>query len=98
MTGLIDPEGNETRVLHELVNFTGQDVLEIGCGDGRLMSRYADHAATVLGIDPVEADIQIARSATPKHLRSKVSFRVADAVTVDIASDSFDVVVFGRSI
>ena len=98
MTEPEDPEGNETRAIRELVDFEGKEVLEIGCGDGRLMWRYADRAATVLGIDPVESDIQTARGSTPEHLRSKLSFRVADAVTVDIASDSFDVVVFGRSI
>ena len=50
MNETVDPEGNETRVIHELVDFAGQRVLEIGCGDGRLIWRYADSAATVLGL------------------------------------------------
>ena len=41
MIGLLDPEGVETRVLHDLVDFRGKDVLEIGCGDGRMTWRYA---------------------------------------------------------
>jgi ubiquinone/menaquinone biosynthesis C-methylase UbiE len=98
MTDPVDPEGNETRTIHELVDFTGKDVLEIGCGDGRLMRRYAARAASVLGVDPFEADIDLAQTSTPDHLRSKVRFRLADAVTLDFADDTFDVVVLGRSI
>jgi len=94
----VDPEGNETRVIHELVDFTGKDVLEIGCGDGRLTWRYADHAASVLGFDPFEQDIERARSATPDHLRSSVVFRTRDAMHVELAPESFDVVVLSRSI
>ena len=41
MSVLLDPEETETRVLHELIDFTGKDVLEIGCGDGRMTWRFA---------------------------------------------------------
>ena len=40
-----DPENNETRALLNLVDFSGADVLEIGCGDGRLTYRYAEEVA-----------------------------------------------------
>jgi cyclopropane fatty-acyl-phospholipid synthase-like methyltransferase len=42
MTVRIDPEGNETDALFALVELEGQEVLEIGCGDGRLTWRYAE--------------------------------------------------------
>jgi cyclopropane fatty-acyl-phospholipid synthase-like methyltransferase len=32
----LDSEGNETGALFDLVDLAGQEVLEIGCGDGRL--------------------------------------------------------------
>src|SRR5690348_7211864 len=98
MTNYVDPEANETRAIHELIDFSGKDVLEIGCGDGRLIWRYADSASTVLGVDSVESDIQHARSSTPERLRSKVTFRTANAVAADFDSASFDVVFLGRSI
>lgn len=98
MTDIVDPEGNEARAIHELVDFSGKNVLEIGCGDGRLIWRYADHAATVFGIDSVESDIDTARSNTPEHLRTRVSFQALDAVSAEFAPGSFDVVVLGRSI
>jgi hypothetical protein len=31
-----DPEQAVTRAIHALVDFTGADVLKVGCGDGRL--------------------------------------------------------------
>ena len=34
MAARFDPEQVETRVIHDLVDFDGKDVLEIGCGDG----------------------------------------------------------------
>jgi ubiquinone/menaquinone biosynthesis C-methylase UbiE len=94
----VDLEGNETRVIHELVDFSGKNVLEIGGGDGRLIWRYADRAASVVGLDPFERDIEQACSATPDHVRSKVRFRICDAVTADFAPRSFDIVVLGRCI
>jgi len=98
MTEIVDPEGNETRVIHDLVDFAGKHVLEIGCGDGRLVWRYAASTVRVLGLDSVQSDIDEADRSTPPHLRLKVDFRTADAVTVDLPSASFDVVVLGRSI
>ena len=98
MTEFVDLEGNETRAIHELVDFRGMDVLEIGCGDGRLIRRYAGVAASVIGIDTVESDIQRAESLSPKEFGTKVSFQCADALNADFAPKAFDVVVLGRSI
>jgi ubiquinone/menaquinone biosynthesis C-methylase UbiE len=98
MTEIEDPEGNEACVIHELADFAGKHILEIGCGDGRLVWRYAASAERVLGLDPVEADIDQARRGTPSWLRSKVEFRSADVATVDLPSASFDVAVLGWSI
>ena len=61
----IDPEGTEITVIHELVDFSGADVLEVGCGDGRLTWRYAGQAATVLAMDMNEEKIERATAATP---------------------------------
>ncbi len=54
MTFALDPEETESRVLHSLVDFDGKDVLEVGCGNGRLTWRFADRAASVMALDPNE--------------------------------------------
>ena len=66
----LDPEGVETRVLHDLVDFKGKDVLEIGCADGQMTWRYADAAASVLAFDPDEPSIAAAREETPERLNA----------------------------
>ena len=98
MIGLLDPEGLETRVLHGLVDFRGKDVLEIGCGDGRMTWRYADAAASVLAFDPDEPSIAAAREETPERLNAKVDFRVAGMMDIDLADAAYDVGVLSWSI
>ena len=98
MIGLLDPEGVETRVMHDLVDFTGKDVLEIGCGDGRVTWRFADAAASVLAFDPDEPSIAAAREETPERLNAKVEFRVAGMMDIDLADAAYDVGIFSWSI
>lgn len=61
MTVRTDPEGNETTALFDLVQLDDREVLEIGCGDGRLTWRYADRTAHVTAIDPFEDAIERAQ-------------------------------------
>jgi 2-polyprenyl-3-methyl-5-hydroxy-6-metoxy-1,4-benzoquinol methylase len=70
-----DPEGNETDVLFDLVDLDGAEVLEIGCGDGRLTWRYADRADHVTAIDPFAEGIARATRQLPRRLRSRIDFR-----------------------
>jgi cyclopropane fatty-acyl-phospholipid synthase-like methyltransferase len=51
MTIRVDPEKNEIGVLFDFVDLDGRRVLEIGSGEGRLTSRYADRAATVTAVE-----------------------------------------------
>lgn len=93
-----DPEQAETRVLHDLVNFTGKDVLEIGCGDGRFTWRYAARARSVLALDPDEAAVAQARADLPAHLRDRVRFAVGDITTAELPTATFDVVALSWSL
>jgi len=94
----VDPEGNETRVLHDLIDFRGKDVVEIGCGDGRMTWRYADLARSVLGLDPNQERIEEARRQTPDHLKSIVTFRAGDVASVGLPAKGFDVAILSWSL
>ena len=98
MAVVIDPEQAETRVIHELIDFSGTDVLEVGCGDGRLTWRYADRTRSVLAIDLDAHAIEQARANLPEPLRQTVTFQVADILSVELAPAAFDVVVFSHSL
>ena len=76
----------------------GRDVLEIGAGNGRLTWRYAERAASVLGVEPDEGRVGRAIAARPNALRDRVDFRHADVVTADLPAARFDVVLFSWSI
>ena len=87
MTIRHDPEGAETQVIHDLVDFRGRAVLEIGCGDGRLTWRICDLAGSVLALDPKadknELFDRIARSlSTMKGGPSRNTLSVARRVIV----------------
>ena len=68
MSYSIDLEGIDTEVIHKMIDFSGADVLEVGCGDGSLTWRYAEDTASVLGLDPEEEKIRRANEATPESL------------------------------
>ena len=98
MAARLDPEGAELKVIHDLVDFAGKDVLEIGCGDGRLTWRFAHKAASVLAIDPKEVDIETAKDNTPDSLRDTVSFSVEDIRSVDLPAGAYDVAIISWSL
>lgn len=62
-TAAEDPEGRVFDRLQELAGFGAGTVLEIGCGTGRTLRRWAGGPARVLGIEPESALLDRARRA-----------------------------------
>ena len=96
----IDPEGNETDALFDLVELEGREILEIGCGDGRLTWRYADRAAHVTAIEPFEDAVARATSRLSETPNDRIEFRHAafeDFAAVSDA-DAFDVTLLSWSL
>ena len=100
MTIRIDPENNETHAVFDMVDFRGQHVLEIGCGDGRVTWRYADKAAHVTAIDPSAKQIAMANEAMPSHLHDRIEFNsiAFDDFAVSSAPSAFDIVILSYSL
>jgi 2-polyprenyl-3-methyl-5-hydroxy-6-metoxy-1,4-benzoquinol methylase len=99
MTVRVDPENNETRVLLDLLDFTGKRVLEIGCGDGRLTWRYAGTAEHVIAIDPKADAIARAKENLPEELKNRVKFHqfAFEDFSVTGKPSSFDSIIFSWS-
>ncbi len=99
MTVRVDPENNETRALLDLVDFRGQHVLEIGCGDGRLTWRYADRAEHVTVIDPKAEAIRRAKENLPDELKNRLEIHQLTFEDFSAISEpsSFDTVIFSWS-
>ena len=95
----VDPEENETRALLDMANFSGQHVLEIGCGDGRLTWRYADKAARVTAIEPSAKQIALANEALPVQLRGHVEFQnITFEDFAASATSTFDIIILSYSL
>ena len=98
MAWRIDPEGVELRTLRALAPVDGLEVLEVGCGEGRLTFQIAQAAASVLAVDPDEERIAKARSSLPPELAAKVSFAVRAATDVRPPRRRFDLALFSWSL
>jgi ubiquinone/menaquinone biosynthesis C-methylase UbiE len=80
------------------VHIAGKDVLEVGCGDGKLTFEYAQMPNKVVGIDPEAEDIEKAKRDMPRHLLSKLQFRVEKGEDMSFPDESFHVVLFTHSL
>lgn len=90
-----DPEGVEIRALRSIVDFTGKEIIEIGCGDGRLTRRYASEAKSVHAIDPNVDDLRIAR----REVRAKnVRFAAGDITTDPLPDRTYDLAILSYSL
>jgi ubiquinone/menaquinone biosynthesis C-methylase UbiE len=86
---------DKLRYLPRLVDFTayrGRTLLEVGCGIGTDLVRFARGGALVTGIDLSETAIELARKNFQLHGVAAEDLRVANAEALPFADDSFDVV------
>jgi ubiquinone/menaquinone biosynthesis C-methylase UbiE len=73
--------------------------LDVGCGDGMLAFRLAEHCAEVTGIDRDDRMIALARErARTREHPSHVSFVAADFLAYPLADESFDFVCANTSL
>ena len=98
MAVTIDPEGRELEALARVVDFEGLRVLDVGCGDGRLVWRIAPASESVLGIDLDGELIETAARETPQALRGKVEFRESSVLELDEPPARFDLIFFTWSL
>lgn len=67
-----DADGEIWRVLGELVDWTGKDVVDVGCGDGFHLPRFARTARRVVGVEPHPPLVHRARA------------RVSELTTIEV--------------
>jgi ubiquinone/menaquinone biosynthesis C-methylase UbiE len=96
----VDPAGNEIRALFDLADLRAREVLEIGCGDGRLTWRYAQQAAHVTAIDPFGGGIDRAKERLPDELKGRVEFHETafDAFSAAREPATFDIAILSWSL
>jgi ubiquinone/menaquinone biosynthesis C-methylase UbiE len=79
--------------IQQCIDLKNRNILEIGCGDGRITQLLAKRANKVVAIDPGAKSLDKARNRIPG-----VDFRVGSGEQLEIKNDSFDVVLFTHSL
>lgn len=84
----------DAEVAHLLAHVGAADeVLELGCGHGRVAERIAAVAAHVVGIDLAEDSLDLARRrAAAAGIAPRCTYLRMDALALDFPADRFDVV------
>ena len=95
MVHVPDAREAEPRRIEALVRLEGARVLDVGCGEGRLIEFAAARAATVYAFDPNEERVEKARVAANAE---RVRFGVHGAEALDVERETFDVALCGWSL
>jgi SAM-dependent methyltransferase len=82
-----------TEVLAETVPLAGRRVLEVGCGDGRLLGWLAGKSALAVGLDPDTAQLARATASAGAGLLVR-----ATGERLPFAAAAFDLVLFFNSL
>jgi alkylated DNA repair protein alkB family protein 8 len=70
----------------------GQNILDIGCGNGRLLELFAEKKVQYTGLDISAELIKIANKKCQQYNVSQISFQVGDMRYLPFANDSYDLV------
>jgi ubiquinone/menaquinone biosynthesis C-methylase UbiE len=93
-----DREGVESAAIAAAVDLEGRDVLEVGCGGGRLTRFLAPRARQLYAFDPDASRVEEARASLAAELQQRVRFAVHDAQALDLPRRRFDLAVCGWSL
>ena len=91
---LRDPETIESNFIRDILSPWAGDVLEVGCGDGRLTGELSSISDSVLGLEPDPASIDKARHL----LESGIKLVLGSGESIPLADNSVDTVVFSLSL
>src|SRR4051794_25303085 len=81
-----DPEGLVDSAIRSIADWADSDVLDIGCGTGFELPRFAESARTVVGVEPHEGLVALARRRTSSSSSVHVVAGTAQALPVPDAS------------
>ncbi|GAB6901129.1 class I SAM-dependent methyltransferase [Kineosporia succinea] len=92
----VDPDGVLEQAMRAVRPWDGAAVLDIGCGSGYHLPRFARDAASVTGVEPHPPLVQLARrrvaALDDPDLASRIEVRAGTAQALPVPSNSIDVV------
>jgi len=90
---LIESDQKIMEMIRQVAELQGRDVLEVGCGDGRLTACLSKLSRLLIAIDPDVSSLRKARQKLPH-----VDLRIGSGELLDLPDDAFDLVIFSRSL
>lgn len=90
----IDPGGAIEQAMAAVHDWAGTCVLDVGCGSGFHLPRFADRAAEVVGVEPHAPLVTLARrrlASLPSDVSSRVEVRHGSAEGLPVPDGSIDV-------
>jgi methylase of polypeptide subunit release factors len=96
-TGGYPRPGTELRLIERFLSLTGREIIEIGCGDGRLTFQYAPRARRVVALDANAAEIERARAEADRIGARNIRF-LARPARGRLPGAPFDVALFTWSL
>lgn len=88
----VDPEGLIEAGMAAIHDWKGQRVLDVGCGSGFHLPRFAQTAASVVGVEPHAPLATLARQRVCDLSLANATVLDGTAQHLPLADDSFDVV------
>ncbi len=85
----VDPGGRIESAMREVLDWSGRDLLDLGCGTGFHLPRWAETARSVVGVEPHPDLVRIARRRTSRL--PAVQVLQGTAQRVPLADASVDV-------
>lgn len=87
----VDPDGLIEAVMARIHDWSGQRVLDVGCGSGFHLPLFAQSAASVVGVEPHEPLANLARQRVGALSLGNASVQDGTAQHLPLADDSIDV-------
>ena len=87
----IDPDGLVLDAMRALAPWAGKTLVDLGCGSGYWLPRYADEAAAVIGIEPDPGLVPLAAARDPRVrvLPGSAEHIPLDGASVDVVHARF---------
>ncbi|MCH8907382.1 MAG: class I SAM-dependent methyltransferase [Candidatus Heimdallarchaeota archaeon] len=100
MKNYIDVDEHNLAIQNMLkhVDFEDKQVLDIGCGDGRMSFKIAQYAKSVIGIDPDVEEIKLAEESQKTENMMNLKFHAGTLEDMDFGDNTFDIIVFSLSL
>ncbi len=82
----VDPDGLLEQAMSRIAPWDGRSVLDVGCGSGFHLPRFATTAASVVGVEPHPSLVALARRRTRKLTNVTVHEGLAESLPLPDAS------------